>query len=204
MIRDNALAVSGLLHEKLGGPSVFPYHPPGLWEEMAWADAPHKTWIQDHGPNLYRRALYTFWKRSLLHPALALFDAPPHNICTFGRPTTNTPLQSFVTLNETSFVEAARGLAGRTLAECRGDAAKRIEHLYLTVLSRPPMAEELETLKTLYEKALKRFEAEPNAAREFLAVGELPRPAGLNAAEYAAWTVVAQAVLNFDETITKE
>jgi hypothetical protein len=204
MIRDNALAVSGLLHERVGGPSVFPYHPAGLWEEMAWADAPHKTWMQDHGDNLYRRGLYTFWKRSLVHPAMSIFDAPTRNTCAFARPTTNTPLQSFVTLNEPSFIEAARGLAGRTLAECIGPTSERIHHLYELTLSRPPSEEESLELQNLYEKTLKRFEADSTAAEQFISVGEIPNPEGAKVEEYAAWTIVAQAVLNLDETTTKE
>jgi len=204
MVRDNALLVSGLLHEQFGGPSVFPYHPPGLWEEMAWAEAPHKTWIQDRGPNLYRRGLYTFWKRSLIHPAFSIFDAPTRNVCAFARPTTNTPLQSFVTLNETSFIEAARGVAGRTLFECDGEIAERIEHMYLLTLSRPPLVAESASLRSLYGKTLARFTADPAAAERFISVGDLSRLDGVEPAEYATWTVVAQVVLNLDETLAKE
>ncbi|MCC6492782.1 MAG: DUF1553 domain-containing protein [Pirellulales bacterium] len=204
IIRDCTLAAGGLLEQRLGGPSVFPYHPPGLWEEMAWADAPHKTWIQDHGPNLYRRGLYTFWKRSLVHPVFSVFDAPTRNTCALARPITNSPLQSLVTLNETSFVEAARGLAGRASAECGGDVHEQIAHMYLVVLARPPQATEAAALESLYEKAAARFSAEPAAAERFLAVGDLPRPEGIDAVRLAAATIVAQAVLNLDEAITKE
>lgn len=204
IIRDNALLIGGLLHEQIGGPSVFPYHPQGLWEEMAWADAPHKTWKQDHGPDLYRRGLYTFWKRSMIHPAFSVFDAPTRNVCAYARPTTNTPLQAFVTLNEPSYIEAARGLAGRTLTECQGSVEDRIAHMYLIALSRPPRDQETKSLGSLYRKALKRFRSDPSKSEEFLAIGDLPRPTNVDAIEYASWTIVAQALLNLDETVTNE
>ncbi len=203
MIRDNALFVSGLLREQVGGPSVFPYHPPGMWEEMAWADSPWKTWPQDHGGNLYRRGLYTFWKRSLLHPVLAVFDAPTRNVCAFDRPITNTPLQSFVTLNETSFVEAARGLAQRAVCTAE-DSPSRLEQMYLATLSRPPAETERQVLLPLYERMHQKFADHPDAAAQLLAVGESPHPAWLDPVDLAAWTSVAQVVLNLDETMTKE
>jgi len=203
MLRDNALFVGGLLREQVGGPSVFPYHPPGLWEEMAWADARHKTWPQSHGEGLYRRGLYTFWKRSLVHPLFAVFDAPTRTTCAAARPLTNSPLQSLATLNEPSFIEAARGLAAESANAPGGDAAARIRHMYLAALSRPPKQSESDALDTLYHQALTRFRADGAAADAFLAVGETPRAGDLDAAEHAAWTVVAQTVMSLDEAMTK-
>jgi hypothetical protein len=204
MIRDNALAVSGLLHEQLGGPSVFPYHPAGLWEEMAWADSPWKTWPQQHGTDLYRRGLYTFWKRSVLHPVMSLFDAPSRNVCEVGRSNTNTPLQAYVTLNETSFVEAARSLATRMMRDAGGSSQNAIEHGYLAVTLRPPSDKEREILGNLYDRMQQHYRERPAEAEALLAVGELSSPKGLDRSELAAWTAIAQVILNLDETITKE
>lgn len=204
MLRDNALFVSGLLEEQVGGPSVFPYHPAGLWEEMAWADSPWKSWIQDHGRDLYRRGLYTFWKRSLLHPVFSIFDAPARNVCEVQRPVTNTPLQAFVTLNEPSFVEAARVLAERVLLNNPEDDSARIGEFYLRVLSRPPIAKETEALLNLASQSRMRYQKHPDLAEKFLAVGEARRSPQLSPVELAAWTTVAQAIFNLDETMTKE
>jgi hypothetical protein len=204
MIRDSALFASGLLQERIGGPSVHPYHPPGMWEEIAWSDSRWKTWPQDHGAGLYRRALYTFWKRSLLHPVLAVFDAPNRDICTCQRPLTNTPLQSLATLNETSFVETARWLAQRVLMEEPGDDQARLNRLYTLVLSRHADEREQAVLLPLLDRTRRKFDADPQAAASLLEVGEAPRLATLDPAELAAWSVVAQSVLNLDETLTKE
>jgi hypothetical protein len=204
MVRDNALAISGLLHEKLGGPSVFPYHPAGLWEEMAWAESPWKTWPIEHGPNLYRRGLYTFWKRSVLHPVLALFDAPSRNVCEVFRSTTNTPLQAYVTLNETSFVEAAKTLAARMLMESASDTEARITHAYLLAVARPPSSQELQVLQDTYQRMRQHFAQRPAEANALLAVGESPRNPEMDPIDHAAWTAVAQVILNLDETMTKE
>jgi Protein of unknown function (DUF1553)/Protein of unknown function (DUF1549)/Planctomycete cytochrome C len=204
MIRDNALAISGLLREQLGGPSVYPYHPAGLWEEMAWADSPWKTWPQQHDANLYRRGVYTFWKRSLLHPVMSLFDAPTRNVCDVARSTTNTPLQAYVTLNETSFVEAARGLAAQMIGRSAGSADDAIELGYLRATSRAPTEHERSVLRDLYEQMHQRFARQKGAADALLAVGESPVPKELDPVDLAAWTTVAQVILNLDETITKE
>jgi hypothetical protein len=203
MVRDNALAVSGLLYEKVGGASVYPYHPGGLWEEMAWADSPWKHWPQSHGRDLYRRGLYTFWKRSVLHPVLAMFDAPSRNLCEVYRSTTNTPLQAFATLNETSFVESARALAAKMMREGR-EPSSAIDYAYLAAVSRPPTETERNVLLNVYQTAHDNFKARPDAAGELLEVGESPAPNGLDRIDLAAWTTVAQVVLNLDETMTKE
>lgn len=204
MIRDNALAVSGLLHEQVGGPSVFPYHPGGLWEEMAWADSPWKVWPQSSGSNLYRRGLYTFWKRSVLHPVLAMFDAPNRNLCEVDRSRTNIPLQAFVTLNETSFVEAARALAVRMIGAGQGQPEACIDHAYLLAVARPASRSERTTLLNAYRLAHAHFTQHPGEAASLISTGAMPVPAEFDQAELAAWTVVAQVVLNLDETMTKE
>jgi hypothetical protein len=204
MIRDNALAVSGLLHEQLGGPSNFSYHPAGLWEEMAWADSPWKTWPQQHDTNLYRRGLYTFWKRSMLHPVMSLFDAPSRNVCEVGRSTTNTPLQAYVTLNEASFVEAARFLAARMMGNGGDSPENAIEDGYLRATLRPPSDNERKILRNLYDRMYRHFNERPVEAEAFLAVGESSSPKELDHVKLAAWTTVAQVILNLDETITKE
>jgi hypothetical protein len=204
MIRDNALAVAGLLQEQVGGPSVHPYHPAGLWEEMAWSESPWKTWPQDHGNDLYRRGLYTFWKRSVLHPVLSLFDAPSRNVCAVDRSLTNTPLQAFVTLNEDSFVEAARGLAAKMMTKQAGSPEESIDFGFMSATARAPEPREREVLLAAYQRLRAHFAEQPQAAAALLAVGDSRQPAGLDPVDEAAWTGVAQIILNLDEAITKE
>jgi hypothetical protein len=204
MIRDNALAISGLLDQRIGGASVFPYHPGGLWEEMAWADSPWKSWPQSTGSDLYRRGLYTFWKRSVLHPLLAVFDAPNRNLCEVYRSTTNTPLQAFSTLNEPSFVEAARAFAARTLAESSKEPDQWIDHAYHLALGRPANPSEQQTVRRLYAEAKKHFAERSGDASALVDVGESPVAERHDKIELAAWTVVAQVILNLDETMTKD
>ena len=127
LVRDNALAISGLLNRQIGGPSVKPYQPGDLWREFAYGDDPNTTYVQDHGPNLYRRGVYTFWKRSILYPPLMTFDAPKREVCTAQRSTTNTPLQALVTLNDVAYVEAARVFAQRLMQETAANPDERIE-----------------------------------------------------------------------------
>jgi hypothetical protein len=204
MIRDNALTVSGLLQEHVGGPSVYPYHPSGLWEEMAWADSPWKSWPQDHGANLYRRGLYTFWKRSVLHPVMSIFDAPNRNYCTVDRSPTNTPLQAFVTLNEDSFVEAARGLAIKMIAEGASDPVKSIDYGFQFVTAREPEQKERQLLINTYQLLHTHFAEQPDAASALLKVGDNPLPPSINQVDAATWTTIAQIMLNLDEAITKD
>lgn len=204
MIRDNALAVSGLLHEQLGGPSVKPYQPAGLWKEMSYGDSAGKAYQQDHGKSLYRRGLYTFWKRSILYPSFAAFDAPIREECTVSRPITNTPLQAFVTLNDIAFVEAARVFAERIIREGGADTGRRIRFAMEVALARPPSAAEAAILETLLQDMHRSYRADADAARKIVTVGEWPTAKDLDPVVVAAWTSVAQAVLNLDETLTKE
>jgi hypothetical protein len=165
-IRDNALAVSGLLNPKIGGPSVKPYQPPGLW------DGTDSVFVQDHGDALYRRGMYVFWRRSAHYPALATFDAPNREVCTFLRQRTQTPLQSLVLMNDPAFVEAARGLAQRVLREEPVDADKRLVRAFRHTLGRAPKTEELGVLQKTYDQQRSPASgANPKAAEELLKVG---------------------------------
>ena len=196
-IRDNALAVSGLLNPKVGGPSVKPYQPPGLW------DGTDSVFVQDHGDALYRRGMYVFWRRSAHYPAFATFDAPNREVCTFLRQRTQTPLQSLVLMNDPAFVEAARGLAQRVLREEPSDLDNRLVRAFRHTLGRTPKAEELGVLQKTYGQQLATFRADPKAAEELLKVGESKVATNAVPAELAAMTAVANVLLNLNETITK-
>lgn len=205
MIRDNALAVSGLLKERVGGPSVSPYQPAGLWEDVSFGDGfSAQSYSQSHGDDLYRRSMYTFWKRTSPPPALVTFDAPDREKCTARRLLTNTPLQALVLLNDTTYIEASRALATRMMKEGGTGADQRIRFAFSLATAREPAARELSILRQLAERESETYRQHPDSAKKLLAVGESPVPAGIDAAELAAWTTVASAVLNLDETITKE
>ena len=201
VVRDNALAISGLLREHVGGPSVKPYQPAGLWEDVSVSRRAH--YVPDEGEGLYRRSLYTFWKRTCPPPALATFDAPNREVCVARRATTNTPLQALVLLNDTTYVEAERKLAERVM-KAEEEPAARMSHLYKLALSRCPTPDEQHVLQDIYDGAAKRFAADPSRAQNLLNVGASPRDQSLDAQELAAWTVVCSTVLNLDETISKE
>jgi hypothetical protein len=200
LIRDQALAVSGLLAGRIGGPSVSPYQPAGVWEAVAAQDGKYSAqkYVQGRGEDLWRRSLYTFWKRLAPPPSLAAFDAPSRESCTVRRQRTNTPLQALVTLNDPQFVEAARVLAERTAGE-----ADRLGSLFRRVLARFPSEAERAILEGLRGSAQASYEADPGSAERLCGVGEAPRGTR-PAAETAAWTLVASAVLNLDEALTKE
>ncbi len=204
MIRDNALAVSGLLNPKVGGPSVRPYQPAGLWEAIAFGGGfSAQTYVQSHGRDLYRRGIYTYWKRSMPHPTLATFDAPNREVCTDRRPRTNTPLQALVLLNDPIYVECARVLGQRVLAEGGTTTADRLRFAFKLCTARPPQPEELKVLQRIHDRQLARFKKDPQAADKLTRIGEAPRPANLDVSELAAWTAVGNVLLNLDETITK-
>jgi mono/diheme cytochrome c family protein len=204
-VRDNALAVSGLLNQKIGGPSVSPYHPKGLWEEMAFGDGfSAQEYVQSHGADLYRRSLYTFWKRTVPPPTLVTFDAPDREKCVARRPLTNTPLQALILLNDPTYVEAARALAERALREGGKDTGSRITFAFRMATARKPSAEELRVLNELLKQQLRHYRSDQKAADQFLKVGESPVAAKFVRSELAAWTMVMSAILNLDETITKE
>jgi hypothetical protein len=196
-VRDNALFVSGLLNAKIGGPSVKPYQPPGLW------DGTDSVFVQDHGTDLYRRGMYVFWRRSAHYPAFATFDAPNREVCTFFRQRTQTPLQSLVLMNDPAFVECARALAQRVMAEEPSDLNHRLARAFRLTLGRLPAADELATLHRTYDHQLAAFEADPKKAEELLKVGELKLPESIDRVKLAAMTAVANVLLNLNETITR-
>jgi hypothetical protein len=201
-VRDNALAVSGLLNPEIGGPSVFPYQPKGIWEELAFGDGfSMQSYVQSHGKDLYRRSMYTFWKRTAPPATMLTFDAPDREKCTARRLVTNTPLQALVLLNDPTYVEASRLLASEALRRGRSGAAR---YIFESATQRSPQKRELVVLEKLYRTQFETYSHDPKAAQELLQVGETPVAPELNAAELAAWTTVASAVLNLDETITKE
>lgn len=205
LVRDNALAVSGLLNDTIGGPSVFPYQPPGLWEEMAFGDGfSMQTYVQSHGPDLYRRSMYTFWKRTVPPATLSTFDAPDREKCVARRAVTNTPLQALVTLNDPTYVEASRVLATRVLHDGGKDASSRIALAFRLATARKPSLQETKVLRELLTQQLALYRGNVAAAEKLLTVGESKPDEKLERAELAAWTVVASTILNLDETITKE
>jgi hypothetical protein len=199
MIRDQALAVSGLLVEKLGGPSVKPYQPAGLWRELTDA-----TYVQDHGRSLYRRGLYTFWKRTIAPPSLMTFDAAGREACTVRKARTNTPLQALALLNEVTFVEAARVLAQRIMTEAGPAPDARITLVFRLVTARSPTAAERAVLRAGWAYHLAQYRKHRQAALKLVSTGEAPQNEKLDVAELAAYTAVASLILNLDEAITKE
>ncbi len=204
-LRDQALAASGLLVSKIGGPSVKPYHPPGLYEQVVnQKDNPKATYTQDKGEALHRRSLYTYWKRSVPNPAMLLFDAPFRETCTLRRPRTNTPLQALNLLNDPTYVEAARFLAQRMMLEGGATMESRITHGFRLITARLPRPAEMTILQAALERSLREFQTDPNGAASLLKVGEATTDAALNVAELAAYTAVASTLLNLDETVTKE
>ena len=199
-VRDNALAASGLLVREIGGPSVYPYQPEGIWEALATRRATH--YEQQHGDSLYRRSMYTIWKRSSPPPMMLNFDSPDRSLCTVRRQKTATPLQALVTLNDPQFVEAARVLAERTM-QSQPTLDARIRYFFQSALSRNPRAAELSILKDLYKTEYQAFTDTPERAKSVLKAGEYPFDESLNPSELAAYTVVANTVLNYDEAIVK-
>ena len=197
MVRDVTLAIGGLLSAKIGGPSVFPVQPEGIWDRPYSDDK----WVLSEGEDRYRRTLYTFLRRTTPYPTMINFDAPSREFCTVRRVRTNTPLQALDTLNDPAFFEAARALAKRMMKEAAPDAAARATHGFRLVLARRPTATEVERLADFHDQQLARFKKDEKAARDVIQAGENPPP---DAAELAAWTMVANVLLNLDETVTKE
>jgi hypothetical protein len=204
VIRDSALAVSGLLVEKIGGKSVKPYQPDGLWEAISFVGSNTGTFKQDAGESLYRRSLYTFWKRTSPPPSLLTFDAPSREACTVRRSRTNTPLQALVLLNDKQYVEAARKLAERIMIEGGENPSDCATFAFRQATARRPTSQETAVLVRVYESELAEFKADVDAAAKLLAVGDAKRNEALEATQLAAWTLVANLVLNLDETVTKE
>jgi hypothetical protein len=198
MLRDQALAVAGLLVEKIGGPSVKPYQPEGIWEEATFGK---KTYKQDHGGSLYRRSLYVFWRR-IVGPT-TFFDAGARQVCTVKVARTNTPLHALVTLNDPAFVEAARVMAQGVSVAADNDAG-RLEYAFRILTSRSPTKQEKSLLLARLAKLRTQFAAEPAAASQLASAGEAARPESLDPVEHAAWTAVCSMLLNLDEVLSKE
>jgi hypothetical protein len=200
LVRDNALAVAGLLVPKIGGPSVKPYQPERYWENLNF---PQREYVSDKGESQYRRGLYTWWQRTFLQPSLLAFDAPSREECCAERNRSNIPQQALALLNDPTYVEAARAFAARILNECHGDANQRITWAWQCALQRNPSAEELSTMQALFAQQADVYQKDEKAAEALLTTGLAPVPANLNKADLAAWTHVARVLLNLHETITR-
>jgi len=200
MVRDNALAVSGLLQLKVGGVSAKPYQPAGYW---AYLNFPKREWQNDSGDGLYRRGLYTYWCRTFLHPSLVAFDASTREECVAERVRSNTPQQALVLLNDPTYVEAARMFAERIVRDGGNDAKSRIEFAYREALSRKPLADEVKLLADLQSRHQQQYEADKSAASELLKAGDKLAAKDLDTAELASWMSVARTLLNLHETITR-
>jgi uncharacterized protein DUF1553/uncharacterized protein DUF1549/concanavalin A-like lectin/glucanase superfamily protein/cytochrome c len=203
MVRDYALSVSGLLNPKIGGPSVKPYQPDGIWEAVAMEGSNTRFYKRDTGDKLYRRSLYTFWKRSAPPASMDIFNAPTRESCTVRRERTDTPLQALVTLNDPQFVEAARHLAERALEDGRGQFDRELDFMTLRLLSRTFQPEERAVAMRAYQDYLKYYSSHVEDATKLLSVGESKPEEGLGQADAAALTMVANQIMNLDEVLNK-
>ena len=199
MIRDQALAASGLLTRKVGGPSVKPYQPDGVWDDLNAPASHAEKYVQSTGPDLFRKSLYTYWRRAVPHPEMATFDAPSRDVCTVERIPTNTPLQALVTLHGPVYLEASRALATLVLAEPRP-----IPRAFRRILSRLPTDRESALLQGLHRERLNHYQANPEAADRLLQVGKNPVNPGLDPVAMAAMTDVCHTIFNLSETLTRK
>ena len=203
VIRDYALAASGLLVRKIGGPSVRPYQPEGVWENVAMPTSNTRVYTQDSGDKLYRRSLYTFWKRSAPPPSMDIFNAPTREHATVRRERTNTPLQALVTMNDTQFVEASRYLAQKAMREAGDDFDRRLDYVTARLLTRELAANERAVAQRAYDDFFDLYRASPDEARALLAVGDSTVDEALPAVESAAWTMLTSELMNLDEVLNK-
>ncbi len=203
VIRDNALATSGLLVRDVGGKSVRPYQPSGLWKAVGFGGSNTSVFAQDKGEKLYRRSMYTFWKRTSPPPSMSTFDAPDRETCQVRRARTNTPLQSLVLMNDVQFVEAARKLAERVLLEGGSTPPEQFAFAFRTTTSRFPESYERDSLMQLYKEYFQEFQSTPENAEKLLSTGESARDSKLPAADLAAWTMICHLLLNLSETVTQ-
>jgi hypothetical protein len=203
MVRDIALQSGGLLGDKIGGPSVKPYQPPNVWEQVSYPTSDTVHYVQEHGPALYRRSMYTYWKRMAPPPNMDAFDAPMRDVVCTRRQRTDTPLQALVTMNDVQWVEAARALARRVIREGGREPQKRIDLMSEILLSReaPPKMEAV--LQASLKEMQEHYSADPKAARALVEVGESKRDRSIPEPELAAWTMVASEMLNLDAMVTK-
>jgi mono/diheme cytochrome c family protein len=203
MIRDNALAVSGLLVEKIGGPSVKPYQPPGVWEVVGMAEGDTRHYVQDTGEKLYRRSIYTFWKRAAPPASMDILNAPTRETCTVRRERTDTPLQALVTMNDPQFIEAARTLAQNAIKAASKQDKARIDWIARRVLSRPLSSAEMDITQSAVADLRAYYRSSPADAAKLLEVGDSKRDASFDPAEHAAWTMLTNQLMNLDEVLNK-
>jgi len=199
MIRDNALAIGGILNPALGGKSIKPAQPPGTWEINEMSGYKYE---KSKGDDLYRRGLYVYWRRSTVYPSFVTLDAPTREFCQAQRARTSTPLQSLVLMNDPVFVEAARAFAQRVLAQGGADATSRLDFAWRAALARPPSEQERAILDRTLSKQLETYTQDKAAAKKLVSVGDLPRPEGVDEGELAAWTAVCNVILNLNETVS--
>ncbi|MCA9093568.1 MAG: PSD1 domain-containing protein [Planctomycetaceae bacterium] len=199
-LRDNALFVSGLLVEKIGGRSVKPYQPEGYWEFLNF---PKRDWVASVGENQYRRGLYTHWQRTFLHPSMLAFDAPSREECTANRPTSNTPKAALALLNDPTFVESARVFAVRTLKEGGSNDRDRLHYAWVSALTREPEGSELTALQQLLDAARSEYTQDEEAGKKLVSVGQSPEATEFAIPELAAWTTISRAILNLHEFTTR-
>jgi hypothetical protein len=204
VVRDSALSMSGLLSEQFGGKSVKPYQPDGIWEAVAFVGSTTQYYKRDAGEALYRRSLYTFWKRTAPPPSLMAFDAPSRETCVARRARTNTPLQALVLMNDEQYVEASRNLAARMIKEGGNNPADQMLFGFRVCTARVPTEHELTVLGKVYAGQLAHYQTNPAEAEKLLVIGASPRPEGIDPATHAAMTMMANLLLNLDEAITKE
>jgi hypothetical protein len=201
MIRDNVLAASGLLVRKIGGPSVYPYQPDSLWEALATRNKTH--YEQGHGEDLYRRSIYTIWKRSTPPPSMMNFDAPDRYTCVVKRQKTATPLQSLVLMNDPQYVEASRMLGERMMREGGDTPESRIDFAFKALTGRLARSDERTLLKKMYQEEWEEFQKNPKRSKDLLKVGEYQVDQKLDPAQLAACTMLATTIMNFDETVMR-
>jgi hypothetical protein len=202
-VRDTALAVSGLLNRKVGGPSVRPYQPAGYYRHLNF---PKREYASDTNDSQWRRGVYVHWQRQFLHPMMKAFDAPSREECTATRPRSNTPLAALVLLNDPTFIECAKALAIGTLTNAKtgtGDA-DRIQYAFRQVTSRVPDETEAATLISLLQQDREEFQKSPESATKINQIGLLPKNSSVDPVELAAWTSVCRAILNLSETFSRE
>jgi len=205
MLRDQALTVSGLLVHRIGGPSVKPPQPAGLWKAVGYTGSNTVEFKKDEGPDkVYRRSLYTFWKRTSPPPQMSTFDAPSRESCTVRRERTNTPLQALLLMNDPQYVETACYFAQRILAEASPQPRTRAAWAFEQATLRTPSVSELDDLLIAYRRFLAAYETNVDAAKQLVAIGETPPEVSLDAVELATWTMMANVILNLDEVVTKE
>jgi uncharacterized protein DUF1553 len=203
MIRDQALSVSGLLNVRMGGPPVKTYQPDGLWEQLS-AFPGRKLYERSKGGDLWRRSLYSFWKRTVPPPSMTVFDAPTREFCVVKRAASSTPLQALALLNDEMYIEMSRKLAERMILEGGKAPAQRLAWAFRLATSRVASPEEVRVLEQGLTRRLAQYRADRAAAVKLLAAGEAPRNSSLDEAELAAYTTVASVILNLDEVITRQ